>query len=348
MDSKYDPSIQALLSQVQSDWGKPDENRVNLLPYGIKPLDLALYGMDTINGELVLIQGPEKQRKTTMVVNVICNYMTSKLPEEKPFTVIDTLESGMNPKRYRDTLIANMATRVLLGYGHRYKENCPVCKSPVCTQIGLSPEFLRFNTRTDQQQDAINDAIILMQNWPLYVYGASPTQGDTRNLEYSLKGDGKKESRWEWLVKEHNAKVFVTDHLQQYSFQNVTGDYEKQLLTISAVSDIVARYGIVCLMISQVSLTSQREAAAGMGKLTASGGRKGAAEATTIISVNYESGSGTLLITLEDSRKASSFSIWQPLEDVSGAFFGVPNRGTKVQFRPGMQEVKTSDNPRNN
>ncbi len=101
----------------------------------------------------------------------------------------------------------------------------------------------------------------------------------TRSLAKSVLGTKDLSSRWSILIDEYGAKVFVTDHLQQYSFENeIVSDYEKQIRTISAVSDIVAGKQIVCLLLSQISLTSQREAASGTGKYTATGGRKAAAE----------------------------------------------------------------------
>jgi hypothetical protein len=323
----YDPSIQALLGQCQADWGDPLVNRANLVPYGIKPLDLALYGLDIENGEVDLILGPEKQRKTTLAENILCNYMTSEKPAIKPFTVVDTLESGMPPKRYRDSLISIMATRYLLAQGHKPRELCPVCGTPRCRQLGISPEFLRFNTRTQEQQAAIQGAIEAMMGWPLYVFGANPFQGDTRNLAAAVRGKG---ARWERLIQEANAKVFIVDHVQQYAFDADTTDYEKQLRAVSAISDVVAQWRVVCLLLSQVSLTSLREARSGNGKIGAAGGQKAAQEANVVLSVNYQPGSGQMKISIEVSRKSATFAIWQNLEDTSGCFYGEARRSSQA------------------
>ena len=330
-------SIQTLLARCEDDWGTPEVNREMLLPFGVKPLDLALYGMDVINGELILIQGPEKQRKTTFVANIIAYYMQAPKPKVKPLTVIDTLESGMTPGRYRDTLISIVATQILLRDGHKHKQFCPVCGTSQCQMLGISPEFLRYNRRKEDQAAAIKEAIEIMSAWPLQIYGANEKEGYTRSLEASVSGGVDFKSRWKRLIEEYGAKVFVTDHLQQYSFFETVTDYEKQLRTIAAVSDRVAEDHIVNLLISQVSLGSQREAASGTGKMYATGGKKGAAEATSIMSVNYESGSGEVCITLEDSRKSGAFSVYQPLEDVSGAFYGEARQGQKAAVRPGME-----------
>lgn len=322
----YDPHISALLDQCADDWGKPEENVKNLLPYGIEPFDRALYGIDIVNGELILVQGEEKNCKTTFLINVLINSMLARQPEEKPLWNIDTLESSMNPKRYRDTLIANLATRKLLRDGHKHREYCPVCHSDACRQLDLSPEFLRYNKRSEAQQEAIDWAVDVMRTWPLMIHGASPKQGDTRDLSTSVIGTKNRVSRWERLIQEEGVKVVVTDHVQQYGFEDNPTDDEKQIRAVAAISDVVARYGIACFLISQVSLTSAREAAMG-GKLVAAGGAKGAQEANVVFSVRYK-GESKMHIAIEESRRAASFGVWHPLEDVSGAFYGAAEFGS--------------------
>lgn len=320
IDDSYDPSIQALLDQAEDDWGNQTQNRENLVPYGIKPFDKALYGLDTLNGELALIMGPRKRRKTTFAINIIINYMTSKLPKDKPFTVVDSLESGMRPKRYRDTLIVNLASRIMIEDGHLPSGVCPVCGTQ-CKELVLNPEYLYYNTRSTTQMRAINRAKGIMGMWPLHIYGANPKQGDTRSLANSIKS---RDSRWRVLIEEYGAKIFWSDHAQQYSFETEVSDYEKQLRAVSAIGDIVSQHGIVCGLLSQVSLTSLREARSGSGQLNATGGTKAQEEANVIFSVNYEDGSGEMRVAIEESRKSSTFAVMHPLEDNSGAFYGEP------------------------
>jgi hypothetical protein len=344
-DRLYNPEHQAighLISLCEADWGDPIANRVLLLPTGLAPLDKAVYGLDTINGEVVLVQGPEKQRKSTLVANIIVNYMMSAKPAEKPLTVIDTLESGMPPKRYRDFMISMVATQLLFDIGHVHSAFCPACNAPACKEMGISPDFLRYNSRTATQSEMIKESMNIISRWPLHIYGASDHEGGSRNLTTSLIGTKDLSSRWKHLIDEYGAKVFVTDHVQQYSFEEgFISDYEKQLRTVAAQSDIVASKQIVCLAISQISLTSQREAASGTGKYTATGGRKAAAEATSIISVNYEGGSNEVCVTLEDSRKSAPFSMYTNLEPSSGRFYGECTIGRKAALRPGMEEGAT-------
>lgn len=322
----YDPSIFGLISQCLDDWGDQEVNRQNLVPYGIKPIDQALYGLDTYNGELDLILGPEKQRKTTLALNILANYMTADKPKDKPFTVVDALESGMNPKRYRDSLISIMATRYLLQNGHRTHQNCPACYGPTCKHMGISPEFLRYNSRTETQERAIEYAMDTIASWPLYIYGANPIQGNTRNLKQAVGTD--QQARWQWLIQEMGAKIFIVDHVQQYAFSDgFVSDYEKQIRAVSAIGSVVAQWQIVVLLLSQVSLTSLREARTGDGNLNAAGGKKAQEEANVVISTSYASGTGKMKIAIEESRKSPTFAVWQPLEDTSGTFYGEATKG---------------------
>lgn len=338
----YDPRISALIAQCEEDWGRPEDNRKLLLPYGIRPLDLALYGIDIINGEVLVFQGPPKRRKTTAVVNIIINFMTQANPEFIPTTVIDTLESGMNEKRYRDTILCNLATRYLLRDGHKYKEGCAACGGARCLHLGLTPDYLRYNTRTTVQSHALEEAMDTMSSWPLLLYSANKQAGNTRDLVSTMLPPEKGLSRWEYLIEEFGARVLISDHLQQYIIPsgNKLSDYEKQIMVVEESSRIVAQYKAVLFLLSQVSLTSQREAAAGTGKYTAMGGQKAEAEATSVFSVDYAPGSGRMTITLEESRKYQSFSVYQTLEDSSGAFYGEATQGQKAAYREGMDDLQ--------
>ena len=145
----YDPNIVTLVDTSETQWGDPEVNRENLIPYGIPQIDKALYGMDTTNGELNLIIAPEKQRKTTMVLNIVVNFMTHRLPEIKPLTVIDTLESGMRPETIKDTFLSMVASRWLIRKGHNPAGVCRACgEGKACKELKISPKFLRYNKRS--------------------------------------------------------------------------------------------------------------------------------------------------------------------------------------------------------
>lgn len=317
----YDPNIQALLSETDKDWGNPEENRNNLVPWGIKPLDSALYGINVVDGELNLIMGPQKKRKTTFALNVLMNIQTYFANKHKePILVVwDTLESGMTPKRVRDTLVAMMATKYLFNHGHVYRKICPICRETVCKELGLSTEYLRYRSRTKTQAEAVKWAINEMNKWRLMVYGASLVQGNTRDLDASLRS---KLNRWAWLKEVHGAVLFFSDHLQQYSFSGDPSDYEKQIRSTAAIGDFVSQYNAATILLSQVSLTSQKESNAGNGKLNAAGGTKAQQEANVSMSVDYPDNGGYMKVSIEESRKSHVFKFYQALDDTSGLFYG--------------------------
>ena len=46
---EYNPTMESLIDSTDDDWGNIETNRENLVPYGIPPIDKALYGMDVVN-----------------------------------------------------------------------------------------------------------------------------------------------------------------------------------------------------------------------------------------------------------------------------------------------------------
>lgn len=317
----FDPSIKAMVDASESYWGDPIKNRDGLIPLGLGAIDRAMYGLDSVRGGMYLIMGEKKNRKSTFTRNIIANYMTSEKPVEKPVTVIDILESGETPESVKDSLISIVATRYLIEKGHRPSGPCMLCEdlgyetNSDCKQLRISPDFLMYDTRTKEQMEAVLYAKKVVREWPIMLFGSHPKRGNTRDLEVSMR-------RWEYLIEFMGAKVFVADHVQQYAFSLETSDYEKQLRAVSRHSDIIAKYSVIDLLISQVSLTSLRDMRSGNGKMEASGGMKAAAEAMATFSVKYQSGANEMLITLEEARKASSLKGYQTLEPRSGAFYG--------------------------
>lgn len=319
----YDPRIQTLLDHNDDHWGDPIKNRENLIPYGVLPIDKALYGLDPF-GELIVVQGPEKNRKTTFVANVIMNIMEGDKPKDKPVINIDSLESGMRPSKYKDVLVSMMATRFLIREkGHVPHGVCPVCNSPECVELKITPKFLRYMERTPAQMEALNWAIDRMYLWKVLVHGAKIKEGNTRNLQEAYLGDKKSKARWLRMYEEFGMQILVVDHGQQYAFRDEPTDYEKQIRAVSAVGDFVSQYGVAAFFVSQVSLTSLRaQRSSGKGVLTAAGGAKAAQEANTVFTTTYDSGGGLMKIKIEEAREAPQFSTWQPLEDRSGCFYG--------------------------
>lgn len=322
---QYDPTMAALVANAEDDWGAdPEANHANLIPYGIAPIDQALYGFD-INGEVILIQGPEKRRKSTLVDNIVVNVQTGEKPKDKPMINLDSLEPGKRPGKYRDTLLSIVATRWILKQGHAAHGHCKVCGNSFCREIGITPKFLKYNKRSPLQLRAIDYALDSMRDWPVLIHGAHLEEGNTRALAEAYNPANPKDltSRWVRLYHEYGMKFLVIDHVQQYAWADDPNDYEKQIRAVGAAGDFSAQYGVVVVIVSQVSLGSQRDVKQNGGRLVAAGGSKAAQEANTVFSVNYESGSGEMTIKIEESRDAGNLIVKQPLEDESGAFYGI-------------------------
>jgi hypothetical protein len=72
----YDARIGALLSEADKDWGDSQQNLNNIIMYNIGPeFDTAMWGLDLYEGELIVIQAPKKQRKSTLLANFCINFL---------------------------------------------------------------------------------------------------------------------------------------------------------------------------------------------------------------------------------------------------------------------------------
>ncbi len=319
----YDPSMYARILASRKRRESPEENRKLLVPYGIKVLDKAFYGIGVDRGgELVLLIAEEKNRKTTLMINILINVMTNPNISNKPGWVIDTLESGMNEARYTDAVITNLASRYLMQQGHLplSRGQCPACATSQCKELVLTPEYIYYFKLSKAQKEAMQRAEAVAETWKVNIFDAALDQGDTRNLTGAVNMTNPDRSRWSKL-RDQGYDIFVTDHLQQYRFgiEHQT-DYEKMVRSMNAMGDFVASTGAVVFSVSQVSLTSIRESKGG-GKLTASGGRKGHQEATKIISTHYENESGFFKVIIEGSRVSGTGYGEYFLDDKSGAMY---------------------------
>lgn len=322
---EYTGLIQDLLDSAEDDWGDTEQNRLHMVRYGIATLDKALLGLDTDNGELIVVYGAEKKRKTTFVVNTIINYMTAPLPVQKPPTMYDSLESGMPPKRIRDMFITNLASRRLIDKGH-YPHSlgrCPVCKTEICQELIMRPEILKYHRLSRSQEDAKQWAMDTMYEWPLSIFGSRQDQGKARNLVYSVRGDEDRDARWHRMIEERGVEIIVSDHAQQYATagRNV---FDKLAEVVDPISNFVAEEGCVIFLVSQISLTSLRESKSG-GMQYATGGKRASEEANVIFGTDYENSTGRMKISILESRRSPSLDVIQDLDDTSGAFYKFDN-----------------------
>jgi len=319
----YDPTIAGLIDRTDEDWGDPAENVAKRIDFGIPPIDKALFGMDCINGELLGIQANEKERKSTVLANILYN-----VASQKRFGVcIDTLESGMNPLAYRDVLISMVTTRTMIAsvYGDD-RAMWPVVHDifahPVLQdQLCVSKDFLWYSSRSARQQAAIEQAKKQLRGMPIVIFGPHPEEGDTKNLQASMQ-------RWHLLYHGEHPKakgkcvrVFGSDHLQEYAIRG--DDYIRMEAVVPAFADFVTSHpGTVVIAVSQVSVTSTRLAKQGLGQKKAKGGAKLGAEVVTIFETEYDQKATpyTVTIGLSATRKRPFPTVTQEIDPSSGAF----------------------------
>lgn len=302
----YNPLVKEQLDSIEESWGDAERNRKDMIRTGIKALDQLIYGIDT-KGELIIVQGKEKDRKTTFVTNWIVS-MALDLENRSKNIVVDTLESQMDYMRYRDAMISMLMTKQILeGTGHRYK-GCSICKGD-CQLLGkLSPEFFRYR-RDKLTGEAVGDfaqaldyAKFVLSQTNIAIYDGRIGQGNTRDLLEARE-------RWARLKQEDKLDLLFIDHSQQYSIQGVSaGDHFTHLNTVvEAVSTAITQYGFPVVLISQVSKNSTLKASS-PAEYLASGGAKANQEASVVITTNKTS-NASLTATIGTSRVSGTGKI---------------------------------------
>jgi hypothetical protein len=322
--ARYDPRIASLIENTDLEWGDPDENRRRLVYYGINYIDQALFGIDFVRGEMIGIQAEAKQRKSTLLANIVL-CVASQLSE---WVCIDTLESGMPPSAYRDVLIAIKATRMMIAdvFGTDRKE-WPryadlVAHPELGKELRISKEFLWYGRRTERQFHAIAEAKRLLAGHRIMLFGPAPTQGNARSLPKSL-------DRWHRLYHGEYAgvahlpvRMFAVDHVQQLSGFG-DSDYNRLESAVHSYSDFVTTHpGSVVFVVSQLGVGSVRLEKQGIARAQAKGGAVLEAEVNVLFRTLYDS-DGTphvIRIQTDATRKRPPPMVAQEIEPNSGSF----------------------------
>ena len=318
----YDPSLRSLAEKALSDWGDPEENKKGLIHYPgghASLLNLALYGIDITNGELIGIIGMEKSRKTTFVVNIFASIMTAPTPIVKPRMAYLTLESGQPPERVRDLFVGMMATQRMMTLGTTTRmKRMPDGTDKEVSLLTLSPEFLKYNRRYTAQQGAIDYALAQISQWPIYIYGPHKEQGSTRKLDAI--------DRILTAEVEAGCKLVCLDHAQQVEVPSSSGNSMQQLAeVVGAFAGFIVSHGIAGILISQVSKGSVKDAHEGIDRIRAVGGKKLDEEANVVfVTRTPEDDSSKLIISMVASRRAAPFAVKQIINPASGLFIGPP------------------------
>jgi replicative DNA helicase len=306
-------SMRSLSETSFEKWGDPIENRKKLVPYGYAPLDRAIWGIAP--KEFIIIQGAEKGRKTTFLLNILTNIFKRDKLIQKPVICYDTLESSSGPEQIKDGFLCMLASAYIMKQGHSSYGRCDACGKDVCTELMLSPRSLLFIERSPLQEKALEIAINFVSDWTIYLFGPGTDEGNTRNLEASMR-------RWLWLKRHRNVNMFVVDHIQQYYFGRTLTDYEKQQAVVPPLSAFVGQNKTTLIALSQLSLTTRKDGKDG-GRMYATGGAQAAAEANTVIQTLASDENATCLgVRVVESRYSGSFTFYTKIDPVSGITYG--------------------------
>jgi len=329
----YDPTLAGLIARADGDWGNPDDNVEGLVFYGIKHVDHALFGIDFRNGELIGIQATEKQRKSTMLANVVYNVAS----HNRFWICVDTLESGVPPMAYRDILISMAATRRLIARAYTGNRATwpdvhtifahPDLQSELC----ICKEFLWYSRRSAKQLHAIEWAKSHLSEMPIVIFGPRQEEGAAKNIAVTI-------DRWNRLyngeyptAKGKFVRLFCSDHVQQY--EGWPGEDYRKLETVTDhfANFVTSHPGSVVIAVSQVSVTSARLARQGLGKARAKGGAKLGAEVNVLFETSYDKDSSPYQMAIEvpETRRRPPPKVIQEIDPSSGAFLRPAYRSYK-------------------
>lgn len=329
---------------------KYDDVIKRALLWNIRHIDeVAPAGVNIKEGELIVIQGRKKHRKTTMALNLVRNWC--KQANKLGGTICwETLESGQTPRKVKQLLICMEATAYMcrriwgdissfpmVRDGVNYYTNMNIVRDATDPALPnsrqgifrLSPGYASSVDRTPLQHEALLYAREEVNTWPLLITGATAPQGSTKRLELNENGRAMEDclpfKRWQFLVDKLGVKIVVLDHVNAYTGSG--SDYDRQSKGVTHVSSGVSELGLVIVAVCQVSMTSLRQD----DQPEARGGTKYAEEANRVINVKYVQDDWRIRIECSDSREAPFPDIWVPLDRASGLFFpySYPAKGAK-------------------
>lgn len=315
-------------------------------PRGIKPWAPQIYGM----------QGGPGARKTSLVLNILCNeHLSGAMPKDFS-TAVDSLETGMTVERYCLAMKCMLATRIMIyeqwtgpqsadTLWQLVNRNLPQ-ETPEQLLAGvkrdganytdcmLYPDFIEScyanqsgYTFSARQLDAWERAGEEIATWPIMVFGVSEHYDDkeraeryteTTNIENSFE-------RWLKLAEEYNVRQLIVDFLQNY-FTESGNLYEKQLTVVPYMAEWCRRSSGTLWAISQESITNVRDARGRYGEpLGAAGGNILLAESQTNLRLEYLKRSNPHWLTLRSpmkGRRGHYPDLGLMIDPVSGAIFG--------------------------
>lgn len=341
--------LRDIIDDSEERWGDPEENVGRRVPFGIPALDANLMGVPIDTGAVFGIQGEPGARKTTFVLNIIVNQCLSQKLPPGYHICIDTLESGMTIERYADIILAIVATKILIYRHWQHTDEDNILRllakglphnntQTLVEECGqefngrfvretvLRPEFFRYGRRTKRQLEAINLAKAIVRTWPIMIFGVSehPDHEIAKKRTTATMNLAKSLRRWIQLSEKEHMRQLVIDHMQEYIFPDHPSDYDLQKRVVGTVKSWQKPIRGVAWIISQIGVTSAREARSSGVDAYAVGGKVLEAEAQYMGQVKYKKDSPYYMELTRPvkSRIGMHASLGIPLEPNSGAFIG--------------------------
>jgi hypothetical protein len=299
----YDPNI-AAIDDGMSDPPSP-EDLAKAVRFNMADLDAVHPTGIELDGALYVVQGVEKNRKTTLVQNWARNICNG--PEFDGYVIVDVVESRSSPKTYKQQLICMEATALMAHRVFGGLTRIPMLSDGVDRDTGRSLHYVdarKMSGKLDPKADddnallfrlsrkrvlsglltptqlwAIEKARENVSKWPMYIFGAPSRQGSTKSLE--LPGNGveieecRPYKRWKKWVEalrgdeEDESKwkkiVLIIDHAHTYNIPAGFDALEKVAMHIGAG---IAQLKICIIAVAQTSLGTDRMYAKGGSKLS--------------------------------------------------------------------------------
>lgn len=317
-----------------------EEDLSNVLPFGVAHIDQAMVrGVNLKEGELIVIQGSEKNRKTTLVLNMVRVWSKLRHCLQGGKILVETLESSMTRARYKQHLITMEATAYMMArhYGvldgnmqfpvifpdkpHIRIANMDQVYKDMESELLLSVDRAMRCLRTPLQQEALEYAVEEVNKWPVLLYGAAPNEGHTRAFNFNGRSINFRDElpylRWIHAIEEYGVKIIVVDHVQGYP--GAGSDYERLGEVSDRFSTLVAENHVVVVAVSQIPLTALRDPTAG---IYARGGKRLSEEAYLVLTCEYDQDMPYMTIYPSASRGALPPVTRQNMEMNSGVFIG--------------------------
>lgn len=317
--NKYNPTISSLIQLKKEEITNFDK-----IYYGVNYVDQACHGINITLGELIALQGLEKNRKTTFLLNILYN-IAVQLQRRNYFAVYDTLESGMPPQAVRDQLVAISASLIAVSetYG-KDRSKWPGVKE---IHTSISEELLNIDREivfeqsfVGRQLEFVEKATERLKDIPLLIFGSSSEQGSARDLKETLQ-------RWDQLYKGVydgldgvKCRIFVCDNVQLVHGFN-SNKFDQLETVVAEHAYFLGKHpGTVIIDVSQISQGAAITSKIYETQMYAKGGGALSAEATVLFETRYEQDDDGITISTPATRKKPFPKIYQEILKSSGAF----------------------------